>query len=148
MRHLRQQRRVGPAAERDDDTTEVAQRARRSSSGCRHRVAPMRLTRRARPAPRRAADHAGVEGPELGVEGRGLVEAHLVDAVLQVVGVDAEERHAPLVVVEPGRTGDDLQDAAVERAADLAVPEHQLLARLEVEAVPVVPGSPRRLHIG
>ncbi len=85
-----------------------------------------------------AADHAGVEGPELGVERGGLVEAHFVDAVLQVVGMHAEQRHAPLVVVEPGRSGDDLDDAAVERPAHLAVAHHQLLAGVEVEGVPVV----------
>ena len=94
------------------------------------------------------AHHAGVEGPELGVAGRGLVEAHLVDAVLQVVGVDAEERHAPLLVVEPGRAGDDLEDAAGEGPPDLAVPEHQLLAGVEVEARTSCWSSARRLDIG
>ena len=55
------------------------------------------------------------EGAELGVAGRGLVEAHLVDAVLQVVGVDAEQGDAPLPVVEAGGAGDELQDPTVER---------------------------------
>src|SRR3984957_6582569 len=84
------------------------------------------------------AHHAGVEGTELGVERGGLVEAHFVDAVLQVIGMHTEERHTPLVVVEPGRPGDDLQDAAVEGAPHLPVAHHQLLAGLEVEGVPVV----------
>ena len=35
------------------------------------------------------ADHAGVERPELRVERRRLVEAHRVDDLLQVVGMDA-----------------------------------------------------------
>ena len=55
-------------------------------------------------------DQAGVERAELGVDRRRLVEAHRVDDVLQVVGVHAEQRDAPLVVVEAGRAGDDLED--------------------------------------
>ena len=45
-------------------------------------------------------DHARVEGAELGVEGRGLVEAHRVDDLLEVVGVHGEEGDAPLEVVD------------------------------------------------
>ena len=44
--------------------------------------------------------HPGVEGPELGVERRGLVEPHRVDDLLEVVGVHGEERDAPLEVVD------------------------------------------------
>ena len=92
------------------------------------------------------AHHARVERAELGVARRGLVEAHLVDAVLQVVGMGAEERHAPLEVVEAGRSRDHLEDASVEGAAHLAVPEHELLARVEVEGVPVVALAPPLGH--
>src|SRR5207253_10032139 len=44
------------------------------------------------------AEKAGVEGAELGVQRRRLIEAHRVDAVLEVVDVLAEERDTPLEV--------------------------------------------------
>ena len=79
-------------------------------------------------------------GPELGVVRRGLVEAHLVHTRLQVVGVHAEQRHAPLPVVEARRPGDELQDAASKGAAHRTVAEHERLAGLELQRVPVVIG--------
>src|SRR3546814_415691 len=45
-------------------------------------------------------DHARVEGAELRVQSRGLVVAHRVDDLLEVVGKHAEERQAPLQVYD------------------------------------------------
>jgi hypothetical protein len=42
--------------------------------------------------------------------GRRPVVPHRVDAGLEVVGGDREQRDAPLEVVEAGRPGDELQD--------------------------------------
>ena len=49
-----------------------------------------------------------------------------------------EQRDAPLVVVEPGRPGDDLQHAPGEVAARGAVLEHELLAIVVGQLVPVL----------
>src|SRR5260370_19302169 len=81
---------------------------------------------------------AGVEGAELGVVGRRFVETHGVDGLLQVVRPYPEEGHAPLEVVQTRGPGHQLQDPAGERATDLAVAEHQLLALLVGQGVPVV----------
>src|SRR5579883_795725 len=91
--------------------------------------------------------HASVERTELAVARRGFVEAHLVDALLQVVRADAEQRDAPLPVVEPGRPGHELEHAVAERAPHLAVAHHQVAALLEAPRVPVV-GLPSPLRHG
>ena len=54
---------------------------------------------------------ADVEGAEVGVEGAGLVEAHLVDELLEDGGIVGEEIDAPFPVVESDGAGDDLADA-------------------------------------
>ena len=53
---------------------------------------------------------ADVEGPELRVPGRGLVEAHLVDQLLEDERVVGEQVDAPLPVVEADRARDHLRD--------------------------------------
>src|ERR1017187_6259136 len=61
-----------------------------------------------------ATDEARIKRTKLAVERGGFVEAHRVDAVFEVVDVHAKERDAPLPVVQPRRTRDDLEDAALE----------------------------------
>ena len=77
---------------------------------------------------RERGDHARVEGAELGVQGRRLVEAHRVHDLLEVVGVHREERDAPLEVVDAGGSGDHLQHPTGELPPAGAVRVHQLLA--------------------
>ena len=89
-------------------TTTRPSRARASSSQpCERRRPAATVAQPRQPTPSRTLVErrrpCRCRRAELGVVGRGLVEAHLVDALLQVVGVDAEERDAPLPVVEPGR---------------------------------------------
>ena len=52
-----------------------------------------------------------------------------------------EQGDAPLVVVEPGRAGDDLQHAAGEVATRGAVLVHQLLALVVGQGEPVLLGD-------
>ena len=102
----------------------------------RHRLpSPRKPDTRARVG--RRQHEAGEERAELGVARRHRIEAHLVHDVLQRDRVVGEQRDAPLPVVEPGRAGDELQDAARVGAADARVAGHQLLALLERELVPV-----------
>ena len=79
----------------------------------------------------------GVEGPELRVERRGLVEAHRVDDLLEVIGVYREEGDAPLEVVDPGGARDHLEDPAGELPPARPVRVHQLLAVVVREREPV-----------
>ena len=92
----------------------------------------------ARRVERVAVEHqAGDERAELRVVGGHLVEAHLVDDLLERDRVVGEQRDAPLPVVEAGRAGDELQHPAGVGAADACVAGHQLLALLERQRVPV-----------
>src|SRR3989442_7821430 len=86
-----------------------------------------------------------VERPEERVARAGRVEAHLVDELLEDERVVGEQRDAPLPVVETDRSRDHLRHPAGVSAAALALPAHQLRARVWREVVPshLLP-SPRR----
>src|ERR1700689_5144506 len=64
------------------------------------------------------AHEAGIERAKLRVERRGLVKAHGIHALLQVINVHTKERDAPLPVVQAGRSRDHLEDATLEGPAN------------------------------
>ena len=68
-----------------------------------------------------------------------FVKAHFVDDGLNVGWIVREESYAPLPVVESGRAGDELTDAAGIGAADAHVAAHELAPLLEIERVPILP---------
>src|ERR1035438_249397 len=84
------------------------------------------------------AHESRVELTELGVQGRGLVVAHRVDTLFQVIDVHSEERDAPLPIIETRGTGDDLEDPALELTTERTVLTHQALAIVVGQGVPVV----------
>src|SRR5688572_25576510 len=77
------------------------------------------------------------ERPEVRVHGRDLVEAHLVEDLLEGGGVVGQQGHAPLPIVEGEGAGDELQDPAGVGHADPGVTAHQPAPLLERELVPV-----------
>src|SRR6185295_4931818 len=87
-----------------------------------------------------------VELAELAVDGAAGVEAHFVDDVAHALQVAGEERYAPFPVVDAGRAGDELKDAAGEAAAGVGVAAHELLPFLEGQREPVAPGLARLAH--
>src|ERR1700676_3029625 len=72
------------------------------------------------------------------VLGADLVEAHLVDQLLEDHGIVCEEVDAPLPVVVPDRSSDDLLDPFAVSAADHAVLVHHPLPLGKVNHVPVL----------
>ena len=112
----------GPAASSSAAITVARESRSDRRRGGRGVSRPPGRLRTVRPGPATSStepDDAGVKRPEIGETGRRLVEAHGVDGVLEIVGMHAEEGHAPLVVVQPGRTGDQLDDPPGERRPDL-----------------------------
>ncbi len=90
---------------------------------------------------------SGEEPAELGETRTRGVETHLVEQFLDVGRIVAEQRYAPLEVVEADAPGDDLGDSSGVLFADLAVIREELGTLVEREFVPVVI-RPRRLSIG
>ena len=87
-----------------------------------------------------------VERPEQPVERAGLVEAHLVDQLLEHHGIVGEEVDAPLPVVEADGTGDDLGHPAGVAPADEAVVLHHPLPLRERGVIPVLFLAPFLVH--
>src|SRR6266540_2850273 len=81
------------------------------------------------------------EGAEVGVDGGDLVEAHLVEDLLERQRVIGQEGDAPLPVVEGEGARDQLQHPAGVGHADAGVATHEPAPILERELVPV--GLPR-----
>ena len=96
------------------------------------------VAREERAEVRRREAPADVELAELAVLRGHLVEAHLVDDVLDVGRVVTEQGDAPFVVVEADRGGDDLLDFPGVLPTGVAVGGHQVAALVEREVVPVV----------
>src|SRR3954453_16244560 len=81
---------------------------------------------------RRAAD-ANEELPEQRVDSADLVKTHLVDELLELQRVVAEQIHAPLPIVEADGAGDDLLHLTGVAAANESVRFHLPLALLDRE---------------
>src|SRR5438270_7597448 len=65
--------------------------------------------------------NADVKRAEQGIDGADLVEAHLVNQLLEDQRIVGEQVHAPLPIVESDRAGDDLLHSSCVAAADHAV---------------------------
>ncbi len=78
------------------------------------------------------------ELPELGVLCTHLVETHLIDDCFDVRGRPCKEGHEPLLVVEAGRAGDELENAARIGAADAGVAGHEFFAGIEIKRIPIL----------
>src|SRR5215469_14005352 len=76
--------------------------------------------------------------PELGVTCADLVETHFVDELLEHDGIVGVEIDAPLVIVEPDRAGNYLDDLAMIGASDDSMLAHHLRAGVEAEQIPVL----------
>src|SRR5580704_3070561 len=86
----------------------------------------------------RFAANRKVERAEFRIAGARLVEAHLVDQLLEHQRIVGEEIDAPFPIVEADRTRNDLRDLAGVAAADHAVLAHQVAPLFDIEAIPVV----------
>ena len=109
MRNPRQQRGIGTSTERDDYRPQLA------------KMAPQRnkVAHKLREAAETEdffdwGNDTGIKGPEVGKPGGCFVEAHPMDAILQIVGRSAKQRYAPLEVVKPRGSCDQLQDSSSE----------------------------------
>ncbi|ERH00519.1 MAG: hypothetical protein J07HN6_02140 [Halonotius sp. J07HN6] len=108
-------------------------------AGCVGRVAGWdRVTVHERQQIVRREPAADVERAEFAVLRGRLVKPHLVDDILDVGRVLAEQSDAPLVVVEADRGGDDLIDIASVPFAGAAVLAHHVGPLVERQGVPVV----------
>ena len=109
-RRIGEQRRVGAAGKSDDEARVLAEFLSEAgvgecvfagellvgrdgaSSSCPERAEEML----------RITDGSDVEGTELRKTCRGLVESHLVDALLHILERASKKRDAPLIIVESG----------------------------------------------
>src|SRR5690606_6941560 len=87
-----------------------------------------------------------VERAELPEAGADLVEAHLVDELLELEGVVGEEGHPPFPVVEAHGAGDYLGHLAGVLATGPAVLPHEAGPLLRRQRVPVVGEVPLLAH--
>src|SRR5687767_7810224 len=90
--------------------------------------------------------HIYKEWPELGVTRADLIKTHLIDDVFQCIDLMRHERDAPFPVVQPNRAGNELADATGILSPNARVAAHQLLARREIEHVPVIATLPALVH--
>src|SRR5581483_5405564 len=86
------------------------------------------------------------ERAEVGVHRRDLVEAHLVEDLLEGDRIVGQQRDTPLPVVEGEGAGDQLQHPAGVGHADPGVTAHELAPLLEGELVPVDLAPPALGH--
>src|SRR6266508_2248380 len=87
-----------------------------------------------------------VERPELAIARTDFVEAHLVNDLLERIGLMRHERDAPLPVIDPGRPSNELRDSARELASNPGVAGHQFLASGEIKSIPVIRAAATFAH--
>src|SRR3954465_4591836 len=78
------------------------------------------------------------EFAEFAVIGANRIETHLVDDRLNLESILGEKGNAPLGVVDPGGTGDELLHLASVAPANGAMAEHKFAALFKRQPIPVV----------
>src|SRR5208337_3856664 len=88
--------------------------------------------------PVRRTAQSDIEASEQRIHGADVVEAHLVDQLLENQGIVGEEVDAPLPIVKTNGAGDDLFHLSGIAASDEAVLIHLALALFHGKRVPVL----------
>src|SRR5205807_7228550 len=89
---------------------------------------------------------AYVELAEQGVDGADVVEAHLVDQLLEDQGVVGEQVYTPLPIVEADRPRDDLLDFTCVAPADEAMVAHLAGTFFDGKRIPVLVFAAAAVH--
>src|SRR5437899_1453822 len=87
-----------------------------------------------------------MEMSEEGVHSANLIEAHLVNQLLENQGIIGKQIHAPFPVIKPDRTGDDLFDLPSVTAANQTVIVHLARALFNGQRVPVFAFTAAAVH--